>query len=214
MALRGLIVDWGGVLTSSMPESVSRWAAADDVDIEAFRITMKQWWGPDQRLEAQLNPIHALERGELSVPDFEELLAARLAVTMGRPVLASGLVARMLSHLEHAHDMTALVRRARHQGITTALLSNSWGSHYPDDLFDGMFDAVVISGEVGMRKPDPEIFHHTLDLIGLPAQDCVFVDDIPTNVQAAVQLGMVGIRHSEYQETAAELEALFAVGLA
>lgn len=214
MALRGLIVDWGGVLTSSMPESMNRWAAADNVDIEAFRLTMRQWWGPAESLEAQLNPIHALERGEMAVPDFEEALAARLSATMGRSVPAPGLVARIFAHLEHAHDMAALVRRARVHGIATALLSNSWGNRYPDDLFDGMFDEVVISGEVGMRKPDPEIFHHTLDLIGLPAADCVFVDDIPTNVQAAVGLGMVGIRHTEYLATATELEALFNVPLA
>ena len=91
--------------------------------------------------------------------------------------------------------MTALVRRARHAGLRTGLLSNSWGNDYPRDGWDEMFDVVVISGEVGMRKPEPEIFHHTLDLIGLAAAECVFVDDLPHNVAAAVELGMVGVRH-------------------
>ena len=66
--------------------------------------------------------------------------------------------------------MTGLVRRAKSAGIRTALLSNSWGNTYPDHLFDGMFDVVVISGEVGMRKPEERIFRYTLDNSGcLPA---------------------------------------------
>jgi putative hydrolase of the HAD superfamily len=72
-----------------------------------------------------------------------------------------------------------------------------------------MFDVVVISGEVGMRKPEPEIFAHTLALLGRPAHECVFVDDLPHNVDAAVELGIVGVRHTSYQETLLELEALF-----
>ena len=114
-------------------------------------------------LEAMLNPIHALERGEIEVPHFEEVLAGELSRRTGTPVLAEGLLARMFDEFEHAHDMNALVRRARENGIRTALLSNSWGDFYPRDLWDGMFDVVVISGEVGMRKPDAEIFHLTLE---------------------------------------------------
>lgn len=207
--LTGLVVDWGGVLTSAMPESMSRWAQAEGIDLAAFRAVMAEWLGPAAAAAAELNPIHALERGELSVPDFDEALARRLGVRMGRPLAAAGLVSRMMSHLEHADDMAALVRRARRSGIRTALLSNSWGNEYPDDLFEGMFDVVVISGEVGMRKPEPEIFEHTLELLGLAAGDCVFVDDMETNIAAAVRLGMVGVRHVDYATTAAELAVLF-----
>jgi len=102
-----------------------------------------------------------------------------------------------------------MVRRSREQGLRTALLSNSWGDHYPEALWDGLFDAVVISGRVGMRKPDPEIFLHAADLLGLQPAQCVMVDDLPHNARGAVAVGMVGVLHRSYPETLAELEALF-----
>ena len=119
----------------------------------------------------------------------------------------------MFASFEHAHDMSGLVRRAREAGVRTALLSNSWGNDYPRDGWDDMFDVVVISGEVGLRKPEPAIFALTLDRLGLPAQACVFVDDLPHNVEAAVALGMVGIRHESYDATAAEIDVLFGLTL-
>jgi putative hydrolase of the HAD superfamily len=76
-----------------------------------------------------------------------------------------------------------------------------------------MFDANVISGEVGMRKPEPEIFAHALDLLGVEAKQTVFVDDLRVNVTAAVELGFVGVHHVTYDETASELEALFGLPL-
>ena len=88
-------------------------------------------------------------------------------------------------------------------------MSNSWGNDYPRDGWDDMFDGVVISGEVGMRKPEPRIFEHALGLIGLPPQQCVFIDDIDANVVAARALGISGIHHVAVQETLAELERLF-----
>ncbi len=132
---------------------------------------------------------------------------------MGRPISPAGLIGRLFQNFTHAPDMTALVRRAKVQGISTALLSNSWGNSYPDHLFNGMFDTVVISGEVGMRKPEERIYRHTLELIDLQPQACVFIDDLRHNVEAAVSLGMVGIHHTNYADTAAELDALFGVRL-
>ena len=103
----------------------------------------------------------------------------------------------------------APARQAGAQGVTTGLLSNSWGNDYDRSQWHEMFDAVVISGEVGLRKPEPEIFALTLERIGLPAGECAFVDDLPHNVLAAAQVGLVGIVHRTFEETAAELEALF-----
>lgn len=209
MPLSGLIVDWGGVLTVGMHEAMGSWAQQESIDITAFVSVMRQWLGRDYALEAAYNPIHALERGEMQVPQFERQLAEALAERTGQQILAEGLLDRMFRFFRHSPDMMALVRRAREQGIRTALLSNSWGNNYPDDLFDGMFDAVVISGEVGMRKPDPAIYLHTLERIGLAAHECVFVDDLEPNVLAAREMGMVAVLHTEYRRTASELEALF-----
>jgi putative hydrolase of the HAD superfamily len=212
--LHGLVVDWGGVLTSDLGIALTAWAEADGIDYAHYQDVMRTLLGTSAGEEARYNPVHALERGELEVPDFERRLAAGMTTRAGAPVPAEGLLARMFDRFEHAPDMAGLVRRAHESGLRTALLSNSWGNDYPRDGWDQMFDAVVISGEVGMRKPDPEIFEHTLALLGLTAGECVFVDDLRRNVRAAVSLGFVGVRHTDYATTAAELEALFARPLA
>lgn len=131
MSYSGLIVDWGGVLTTDINSSVRRWADRHAVDLSAYAEIMRGWLGPEAELEAMVNPIHALERGEIEVPHFEEMLAGELARRTGSDVAADGLLARMFDEFEHAHDMNALVRRARDAGIQTALLSNSWGTSTP-----------------------------------------------------------------------------------
>jgi len=224
--LKGLVVDWGGVLTPSLDAAMSRWARADGVDFEHFRDVMRAWVGPragDQPDEAPvalleqapdagsagLSPVHRLERGEIDPAEFEAELADRLA-ERGSPVAAQGLLGRLLAGLaELDAGMVGIVRRAHDAGVRTALLSNSWGDHYPDELWDGLFDAVVISGRVGMRKPDPEIFQHTVQLLGLEPGECVMVDDLPHNIRAAVAAGMVGVLHTNVDSTRGELEVLF-----
>ena len=211
--LSGLILDWGGVLTSDLDSSMAAWADAEDVDLAQFASVMREWLGQEGQIESWVNPVHALERGEMEVPDFEHHLAAGLSKKVGKQIAPDGLLKRLFAHFSHAHDMTGLVRRAKSAGIRTALLSNSWGNTYPDHLFDGMFDVVVISGEVGMRKPEERIFRYTLDKLGLPTSDCAFVDDLKHNVDAAVSFGLVGIHHLSYEQTALEIDALFAADL-
>ena len=211
--LSGLVVDWGGVLTGPMRGVVESWAERDGIDLETYSVVMRDWFGEPVGQEALLNPIHALERGEIALPDFETMLASELTKRSGRKYEAHGLLTRMFDHFEHAHDMNALVRRAHDLGIRTALLSNSWGNDYPRDGWQDMFDVVVISGEVGMRKPESRIYEHTVELLGLPARECAFVDDLPHNVAAAVEIGMVGVRHVSYESTLAELQVLFEADL-
>jgi epoxide hydrolase-like predicted phosphatase len=235
--LRGLIVDWGGVLTPSLDAAMAEWAQSDGVDFEHFREVMRAWVGPrpgpdtpgpDDAVPAPVavleqapdagsagsSPVHRLERGELTPAEFEQQLADQLA-ERGSPVAAQGLLGRMLGGLaELDAGMLGIVRRAHAAGVRTALLSNSWGDHYPDELFDGLFDAVVISGRVGMRKPDAEIFRHTAELLGLDPAECVMVDDLPHNVRGAVAAGMVAVQHTATETTRAELEVLFELPLA
>lgn len=207
--MRGLIVDWGGVLTSSLSSTFQQWAEDDGIDYPHYRDVIAELLGPQASKEAAYNPIHALERGEMEVADFEIQLANRLRRSDGEPVDPTGLLQRMFNRFEHAPDMNGLVRRARTLGLKTALLSNSWGNTYPRDGWSEMFDHVVISGEVGMRKPDAEIYVFTANLLGLNPEECVFVDDLPLNVHGAVNVGMAGVVHSQYETTKAELEAIF-----
>ena len=167
--LAALIVDWGGVLTSDLGVSLAAWAHSDGIEFTAYQDVMRGLLGPAGGAQAAYNPVHALERGEIEVPDFERRLAAELTARSGTTVAPDGLIARMFEGFEHAPDMAALVRRAHASGLRTALLSNSWGNQYPRAGWTQMFDVVVISGEVGMRKPDADIFDHTLSLLGLTA---------------------------------------------
>jgi putative hydrolase of the HAD superfamily len=208
-APRGLILDWGGVLTERLDLAVRAWAAREGIDFDHYRQTMRRWVSPAQWLEAETNPVHALERGEMTVSDFERRLAGEVRRLDGHPVESAGLLGRMFASFETAHAMKALVLRARRHGIRTALLSNSWGNSYPRDGWDDMFDAVVISGEVGLRKPEREIFDLTCARMQVGAGDCVFVDDLEVNVTAAGELGMTGILHRSYEQTSARLEELF-----
>jgi putative hydrolase of the HAD superfamily len=207
--LRALLVDWGGVLTESLESAMRSWAEIDGVDFDSYVAVMREWLGQHQGELAAANPIAALERGEIEVPHFEEQLAERLTTATRHPVVAAGLLQRMFDRFVHEPAMAALVLRARRAGLRTGLLSNSWGNEYPREGWDEMFDAIVISGEVGMRKPEPGIFAHALELLGVDARQTVFVDDLQVNVRAAAALGLVGVHHVTYDQTAAELEALF-----
>ncbi len=204
MTARALVVDWGGVLTPSVGEVLSAWAAAEGLDPQALRQAFERLLGP-RETRTHADPIHLLERGEVDPAQVEQVLAEHLRDTTGSPVRAEGMFARMFTFFTHAPDMTALVWRAHEAGIATALLSNSWGDHYPDSLWDGTFDVVVLSGQVGLRKPDPAIFLLTCERLGVEPGDCVFVDDLAHNVAAAVEVGMVGVLHTDYATTEAQL---------
>lgn len=112
-----------------------------------------------------------------------------------------------------ADEMVEVVRRARASGLRTALLSNSWRLDSRRHDWHHLVDECVLSGEVGMSKPDRDIYLHTARLLDLEPHDCVFVDDAATNVRGAVAAGMVGVQHHDAARTVAELEALFGVPL-
>lgn len=211
--VQSLVVDWGGVLTQPVNHAVSAWMKSDGIDEQIFERVMGSWLGPTGQLEAHFNPVHALERGELEVPHFEERLAQELTKHAHHEINHHGLLQRMFDQFVQADDMRGLVYRVRKLGYKTALLSNSWGNEYPRDGWEDMFDVVVISGEVGMRKPEHRIYQFTLDQLGVAAPETVFVDDILHNIFAAAEVGMIGIHHTSYETTKAELSAILDLDL-
>jgi putative hydrolase of the HAD superfamily len=230
--IRAVIIDWGGVLTQPIVDTVRDWIAADQIDWDRYVAVVGPWLteaydGHDKAAAKAAahaatqaavvssltsgNPVHALERGECTVADFERLLAERLVTTSGGKVIAEGLLTRMLSASRPDPMMYQVIRELRGKGVRTALLSNSWGDgSYPRDDFPGLFDAVVISGEVGMRKPEPRIFLHTAELLNVEPAECVFIDDVASNVRAAVGCGMTGVHHTDPADTIMRLTELFA----
>lgn len=198
---QGLLVDWGGVLTSNLFASFSAFCVAEGLEPNEIGRRFRE-----DRACRQL--LIELETGQLSEEDFEPEFARMLGVDSAQ------LIDRLFagSHLDE--EMLAAVARVRAGGIRTGLISNSWGTRrYDQQLLGELFDGVVISGEVGIRKPAPEIYAMGADRIGVPPAACVFVDDLPFNLEPARELGMATIHHTEAAQTIAELERLFRLEL-
>jgi putative hydrolase of the HAD superfamily len=211
--IRGVIVDWGGVMTNPIFDTVDAWLRAERINRDSYTTVMRSWVAAAYGDGAD-NPVHALERGECTNEEFERLLAQELTDADGGAVPADGLLARMFAASALNDAMLDLVRSVRRAGLRTALLSNSWGNgDYPRHLFPELFDVVVISAEVGMRKPEERIFRHTASLLGLEPQECVFIDDVSANIAAAEAIGLVCMLHKEPGPTADWLRDLLGTDL-
>jgi putative hydrolase of the HAD superfamily len=208
-----VITDWGGVMTNPLVETVTAWLEADGIDRASYRTVMRAWLAQAYDASHDTNPIRALERGECTEAEFERLLAEQLIRSDGGVVQPDGLLAKMFAASVFDEVMHDLMRAARRAGLHTALLSNSWGDIYPRHLFPELFDAVVISAEVGMRKPEQRIFLLAAELLGLEPAECVFIDDIAENVAAAQAAGLVGVLHRTAGETAEQLTELLGLAL-
>lgn len=198
-----LIVDFGGVLTTPMQDAMVRFA--DELGIELqdlVRAALGAYSGGDDRL------VVDFETGRISEEEFAVAFATRLQESSGRPVDPEGIVGRIF-RLEIEEPMMDLVARAREAGFKAALCSNSWGTRlYPRDRLDPIFDVIVISGEVGLRKPDPAIFALTTDKLDVAPSTCVFVDDHPGHLVAAREVGMTTVLHRTPSQSISEVELL------
>jgi putative hydrolase of the HAD superfamily len=200
--LRGLLVDFGGVLTTDVFTSFREFCEAEGLRPDTVRDRFRQ----DPRASALLAD---LETGRISEPAFEQRFAAVLEVER-----SDGMIDRLFAGMHPDEAMVAAVRAARNAGIRTGLISNSWGNgRYDREQFPDLFDGVVISGEVGIRKPDPHIYELGAEAVGLPPEACVFVDDLRGNLKPARALGMTTVHHVRAEKTIAELEALLGVPL-
>lgn len=200
--LRGLLVDWGGVMTTNLFASFGAFCEAEGLDRDALALAFRRT--PEAR-----DLLFGFEEGKVPETEFEQRLAELLGVQA-----AEGLIDRLFAGSALDPPMVDAVRSARHAGVRTGLISNSWGvNRYPRDLLAELFHGVVLSGEVGIRKPAPRIYELGAEAIGVPAAECAFVDDLPFNLPPAEELGMVGVHHVDAAATIAELERLFGVQL-
>jgi putative hydrolase of the HAD superfamily len=197
-----LLIDWGGVLTTNLFASFHAHCVSAGIDpqllAERFRTD------PEAR-----ELLIALEKGQLAEQDFERQFARLLEVG------PEGLIDGLFAGVQPDEAMVAAVRAARAAGVRTALVSNSWGVHrYPRDLFDDLFDGIVISGEEGIRKPSRRMYELGAERAGVLAAQCVYVDDLPFNLTPAEELGMATVHHTAAETTIPELERLLGVALA
>lgn len=203
--IRAVVFDYGGVLTGPVHHSISAWLAADRIDPESFSRTIKAWLSRDVQ---EGTPIHQLELGQLTVAEFDRLFAAELKTHDGTPVSPEGVLARMFANMRADDEMFDLVTDLRDADVLVGLLSNSWGNTYPRQRLDALFHSVVISGEVGLRKPSAAIYELAVKQLGVAAEGVVFIDDAEPNLIGAKAVGMHGILHRSPAETRAALEDL------
>ena len=198
---RALLVDYGGVLTSSPFLSFQSFCQSEGLDPE----TVVRRFREDEECRRL---VLALETGELAEEAFEVQFARHLGVS------APQLIDRLFAGYSPDEEMREAVLRARRAGVRTGLISNSWGTRrYDRKRLDELFDGVVISGEVGIRKPDLEIYQLGARRVGTAAPECVFVDDLRHNLGPAAELGMATVHHLSPDQTIDELERLLGVAL-
>jgi epoxide hydrolase-like predicted phosphatase len=198
----GLLLDWGGVMTSNLMASFRAFCQAESLDPNALV-------GIFRENPAAREVLFAFEEGRLEEAEFELRLGRLLGVAS-----AEGLIDRLFSGSAPEASMVQAVRVARSAGIKTGLISNSWGTHrYPHRLLAELFDGVVISGEVGIRKPTLRIYELGAQAIGVDPDECVFVDDLPFNLPPARELGMAVVHHTGADSTIEELELLLGTPL-
>jgi epoxide hydrolase-like predicted phosphatase len=204
--ISALISDFGGVLTT--PLSAGFLAYQDEAGVSLVEL------GTAMQRAAEAHgdhPLFALERGQISEVEFARRLEDQLD---GRFDLAR-LRELTFERLEPNSPMIDYVASLRERGLRTALLTNNvreweplWRSKLPE--LDRIFEVVVDSAFVGMRKPEPEIYELTLERLGgrVSAEECVFLDDLEVNCDAARALGMTAVRYEDPGQAIAALESV------
>ena len=184
-----LVVDFGGVLTTNIWHSFAAFCAAEGLDPDRVRSLFRD--DPEA-----LALLRRLETGEIDEAEFEPALGSLLGVDE-----SGGLTARLFAGLRPDEGMVGAVRAARSAGVKTGLISNSWGLGIYDRAPVELFDVAVISGEVGLHKPQPEIYLLACERLGVEPRECVFVDDLRENCEGAEAVGMTSLLHRETTET-------------
>jgi putative hydrolase of the HAD superfamily len=207
--MRAVVSDFGGVLTVPLLEGFARYEARSGVSAELIGRAIAR-----ATEAAGRNPLHELEIGALSEGEFLATLEREASALTDRPVELARFGEEYMAGLEPNEALFAYYRGLHERGVRLALLTNNvreWEPYWRFKLpIDEIFEVVVDSGFVGVRKPDPEIYAIVLERLGLPATACVFVDDLGHNVDAARELGFAGVHHTETARTITEVDAALA----
>jgi putative hydrolase of the HAD superfamily len=202
MSYSGLILDFGGVVTTDFYGALDAFSERAGLDAGAFVRALREV--PEGRVA-----LAAVESGKMPQREFEQVMGRLLGLD------DDGLLGKALTDLRPRPAIINLTHRARSGGIKVAALSNSWGTGDYDPYagwnLDELFDAVLISDQVGLRKPDPKIFRLTASKIGLPPGECLFVDDTEHNLPGARSLGMGTLFFTGADGEVAEIEKLIGI---
>jgi putative hydrolase of the HAD superfamily len=203
-AIEAVISDFGGVLTTPLVQSFMAFQDRTGITTEALGKGMQA------ATEANGgNPLFEMERGEISEAAFLDQLTDALEPLLGHRPQMHRFREIYFEALDPNQPMIELMRELKAAGYRMAMLTNNvreweplWRPMLP---VDEIFETVVDSGFVGCRKPESRIYELTLERIGLPAERCLFVDDILVNCEGAERAGMTAVHFRDNEQAIAEL---------
>jgi putative hydrolase of the HAD superfamily len=205
--IKAIISDFIGVLTTPIAGVFTQFQEEIGIPPEALRDALQR-----SAQRSGNNPLFELECGRMSEGEFLVALEQELHEEFGRHVSMRAFTEHYWSSLSHNEEFVSFLRCARETGYRLALLTNNvqeweprWRPKWP---IDELFETVVDSGFVGMRKPDPEIYRLTLRRLELPADVCVFIDDLEHNVVAARECGLHAVHFRDNEQALGEVRAL------
>ena len=206
MSTKAVISDFGGVLTTPLIQSFVAFQDQTGIAMEMLGSAMQRMAERDGS-----HPLFELEKGELTEALFLERIADELEPELGHRPEMHRFSEIYFEALKPNPPMIDLMRDLKGRGLQMALLTNNvreweplWRSMVP---IDELFEVVVDSAFVGCRKPDPEIYEITLERIGLAGDQCLFVDDVEVNCEAARELGMTAVHFRANEQAIDEIRA-------
>ena len=204
--IRAVISDFGGVLTTPLMRSFAAFQDETGITAESLGRAMKRALDRDG-----LHPLFELEKGRITEADFLAQLEADLEPELGHRPHLHEFREIYFNALDPNEPMIEAMREARAAGHRMALLTNNvreweplWRSMLP---VDEIFEEVVDSAFVGCRKPEGRIYRLTLERIGVPAEACLFVDDLQVNCEGAEKAGMEAVCFRDSEQAIAEIRA-------
>jgi epoxide hydrolase-like predicted phosphatase len=207
--IKAIISDFGGVLTTPLLESFISLQDEIGVSPEHFGTALRTLTE-----EAGENPLYAMERGEMSEEAFLAELGRGLEPLLDHTPHLHRFRELFIGGLQANTETIELMRGLKAGGLRMAMLTNNvreweemWRAMLP---VDEIFEIVVDSAFVGCRKPEPRIYEITLERLGLPAEACLFIDDILVNVEGARELGLNAVHFQTNEQAIAEIRAALA----
>ena len=204
--IEAVISDFGGVLTTPLVQSFM--AFQDETGISAE--TLGEAMQAVTEAEGE-NPLFRLERGEITEDSFLERLSGGLEPLLGHHPQLHRFKEIYFEALNPNPQMIELMRELKDEGYRMAMLTNNvqeweplWRSMLP---VDEIFETVVDSGFVGCRKPESKIYRLTLERIGMPAEACLFVDDVEVNCEGARKAGMTAVHFQDNEQAIADIRS-------
>lgn len=214
MQIEAVIFDYGGVLSTTPFAGIAEFERRMGYPEKSLaRLLFGRGASPQGPTDdLPDHDWHLLETGRLTLDEFHQRLVGRSEAALGRP-LDLGVYAQFLRDLGVGVHwmMVHRVRELRAEGYRTAILTNNvreWGRYWKASIPLDLFDVVVDSCDVGLRKPDPAIFRLTCDRLGVAPEAAVFLDDTARHVEAARLIGLHAILVRDPWDAIAELDAI------